>query len=106
MADPVSALSGLSALSLPLPSAAGDTLSAAQAQSAASSFSAALEQAGTHFVNTMQEGDRMALRGITGNAGPREVVDAVLTAEQTLQAAVAVRDKIVSAYLEISRMSI
>ena len=36
----------------------------------------------------------------------REVVDAVMSAEQTLQAAVAIRDKIVSAYLEISRMAI
>jgi flagellar hook-basal body complex protein FliE len=34
------------------------------------------------------------------------VVDAVMNAQQTLQAAVAIRDKIVSAYLEVSRMSI
>ncbi|MCB1425762.1 MAG: flagellar hook-basal body complex protein FliE [Zhengella sp.] len=103
MADPVSALS---ALSLPAPAAAASRPAAAEAERAAATFGAALEQAGTHFVNTMHEGDRMALRGITGNSGPREVVEAVMTAEQTLQAAVAVRDKIVSAYLEISRMSI
>ena len=29
-----------------------------------------------------------------------------MTAEQTLQSAIAIRDKVVSAYLEISRMSI
>jgi flagellar hook-basal body complex protein FliE len=36
----------------------------------------------------------------------RSVVDAVMSAEQSLQAAVAIRDKIVTAYLEISRMAI
>jgi flagellar hook-basal body complex protein FliE len=34
------------------------------------------------------------------------VVEAVLGAEQTLQAAIAVRDKITAAYLELSRMNI
>jgi flagellar hook-basal body complex protein FliE len=34
------------------------------------------------------------------------VVEAVMAAEQTLQTSVAIRDKVVSAYLEISRMSI
>jgi flagellar hook-basal body complex protein FliE len=41
-----------------------------------------------------------------GNADTRQVVDAVMQAEQALQASIAVRDKIVTAYLEISRMSI
>ena len=35
-----------------------------------------------------------------------EVADAVMSAEQSLQAAVAIRDKIISAYMEISRMAI
>jgi flagellar hook-basal body complex protein FliE len=34
------------------------------------------------------------------------VADAVMSAEQSLQAAVAIRDKLVQAYLEISRMQI
>jgi flagellar hook-basal body complex protein FliE len=34
------------------------------------------------------------------------VVEAVMTAEQTLQGAIAVRDKVVAAYLELSRMQI
>ncbi|PHP65740.1 flagellar hook-basal body complex protein FliE [Zhengella mangrovi] len=103
MADPVSAIS---ALALPVTGEIGKTLSSADAEKAAATFGAALKSAGENFAGTMAEGDRMALRGIIGNAGPREVVDAVMTAEQTLQAAVAIRDKIVSAYLEISRMSI
>jgi flagellar hook-basal body complex protein FliE len=34
------------------------------------------------------------------------VVEAVMSAEQTLQMAVAVRDKVVQAYQEVSRMAI
>ena len=41
-----------------------------------------------------------------GKESTRKVVDAVMTAEQALQTAVAIRDKVVSAYLEISRMAI
>ena len=44
--------------------------------------------------------------GVKGKADMREVVDAVMSAEQSLQAAVAIRDKIVAAYLEVSRMGI
>jgi flagellar hook-basal body complex protein FliE len=36
----------------------------------------------------------------------RQVAEAVMTAEQSLTAAVAIRDKIVAAYMEISRMQI
>jgi flagellar hook-basal body complex protein FliE len=36
----------------------------------------------------------------------QQVVEAVMAAEQALQSAIAVRDKVVSAYLEISRMQI
>jgi flagellar hook-basal body complex protein FliE len=36
----------------------------------------------------------------------RDVVDAIMTAEQSLQTATAIRDKMVTAYLEIARMQI
>jgi flagellar hook-basal body complex protein FliE len=36
----------------------------------------------------------------------RDVVDAIMTAEQSLQTATAIRDKLVTAYLEIARMQI
>ena len=35
-----------------------------------------------------------------------QVVDAVMNAEQSLQTAIAIRDKVVTAYLEIARMPI
>jgi len=36
----------------------------------------------------------------------RQVTDAVMEAERNLQAAVAIRDKIVTAYLDMTRMAI
>ena len=39
-------------------------------------------------------------------AASADVTDAVMNAQQNLQAAIAIRDKIVTAFLEISRMQI
>lgn len=52
------------------------------------------------------QAEQQSLQAMSGDFDTRKVVDAVMKAEQTLQAAIAVRDKIVTAYLEISRMSI
>jgi flagellar hook-basal body complex protein FliE len=43
---------------------------------------------------------------VQGRATTQQVVEAVMHAEHTLQSAVAIRDKVVAAYLEISRMQI
>lgn len=69
-------------------------------------FAAALESATRNAVGTLQSAESLSLRALQGDVETREVVDAVMSAEQTLQAAVAIRDKIVSSYLEISRMAI
>ena len=47
-----------------------------------------------------------SFEAIQGKAGTREVVDAVMNAEQSLQTAIAIRDKVVTAYLEVARMQI
>lgn len=71
-----------------------------------SSFSNALSQAATKAVGNLESAELQSIEALKGNADTRQVVDAVMSAQQTLQAAVAIRDKIVSAYLEVSRMSI
>ena len=73
---------------------------------AGSSFAAMLAQAANHTVGTLQQAEQLSVQALQGEADMRQVVDAVMNAEQALQAAVAIRDKIVSAYMEISRMSI
>ncbi|KQZ87012.1 flagellar hook-basal body protein FliE [Mesorhizobium sp. Root157] len=70
------------------------------------SFSEALSQAATKTVGNLENAEMLSVEALKGNADTRQVVDAVMSAQQTLQAAVAIRDKIVSAYLEVSRMSI
>lgn len=72
----------------------------------AASFAEALGQAASKTVGTLENAERMSLQALKGDADTRQVVDAVMSAEQALQAAVAIRDKIVSAYLDVSRMSI
>jgi len=70
------------------------------------SFSEALSQAATKTVDTLQNAEQVSIQALKGDADTREVADAVMSAQQALQAAVAIRDKIVSAYLDVSRMSI
>ncbi|MGR6432028.1 flagellar hook-basal body complex protein FliE [Rhizobium sp. PAMB 3182] len=69
-------------------------------------FLDALQDAATDMTENLKHAEKMSFDGINGKANTREVVDAMLQAEQSLQTAMAVRDKIVSAYLEITKMQI
>ena len=73
---------------------------------AETSFSAALSAVSQDAVSTLRHAEGLSLGALQGGMETREVVDAVMSAEQTLQAAIAIRDKIVTAYLEVSRMAI
>jgi flagellar hook-basal body complex protein FliE len=57
-------------------------------------------------VKTIQAGETAAISGLQGKASVQQVVDAVMSAEQTLQTAVAIRDKVIAAYQDITRMAI
>jgi flagellar hook-basal body complex protein FliE len=72
----------------------------------AADFTQLLSNAGLDAINNMKSAESLSVQALTGNASIREVASAVMAAEQTLQVSIAVRDKIVSAYLELSRMSI
>lgn len=72
----------------------------------ASDFGAIMSDMASGTVSSIKNADDMAVKGITGTATTREVVDAVMQAEQALQTSIAIRDKIVTAYLETSRMAI
>jgi flagellar hook-basal body complex protein FliE len=56
--------------------------------------------------NALRAGESAAMAAIEGKASTQQAVMATLHAEQSLQAALAIRDKIVSAFLEVSRMQI
>ena len=96
--SPASMLDGLA-------SVAGPALKPANV-AAETSFAAALSAVSQDAVSTLRNAEGMSLKALQGETQTREVVDAVMSAEQTLQAAIAIRDKIVTAYLEVSRMAI
>ena len=108
MVDPVSSLvspvgsagssegAGLSRLS-----AAGPAFAPA-----AASFGEVLAQVASGTIETIRQGEAASLAGIQGKASVQQVVEAVMSAEQALQSAIAIRDKVVAAYQEVSRMAI
>ena len=69
-------------------------------------FATALKDAGKDFVQTVEKAEATAIAGINGKATAYEVATSIMEAEQALQTAVAVRERITNAYLEISRMQI
>lgn len=73
---------------------------------AKASFSDMMAQVATTAVDTLKAGEAASIAGIQGKASVQQVVEAVMSAEQTLQTAIAIRDKVVAAYQEISRMAI
>jgi flagellar hook-basal body complex protein FliE len=70
------------------------------------SFEQALAQAIGSAVDTLQTGEAVAIQGIEGAAAPMKVVESVMTAQRSLQAVLAIRDKAVAAFQEITRMAI
>lgn len=72
----------------------------------AAGFAEALDNAVRQMSDRLHSAEDISVKALTGEASARETVDVVLAAERTLQVAVAVRDKAVSAWLEISRMAI
>lgn len=51
--------------------------------------------------------ESLSLQQMSGvNVNTRDVVDSVMAAERSLNTAIAIRDKVVQAYMEISRMQI
>ena len=80
--------------------------SAASLPQSGPSFDAVLGQTMARAVDRLEFAETMSVKALRGEAETREVADAVMGAEQSLQAAIAIRDKMVTAYLEISRMQI
>jgi flagellar hook-basal body complex protein FliE len=70
------------------------------------SFAQALREVVGEAIGTVRAGEAAAMQGLTGTKPAFQVVDAVMNAQRTLQTAIAIRDKAVAAYQEISRMAI
>jgi flagellar hook-basal body complex protein FliE len=86
----------------PSPLAGMQPAAASEMRSAPSS---ALQFAG-ELADVVRAGESAAISGIRGEMPLQQVVESVLQAERTLTTAISVRDKVVSAYLEMTRMQI
>lgn len=70
------------------------------------SFAQLLDQISHQAVETLKSAEGAAISGVQGKLSAQAVVDNVLSAERTLQTVIALRDKAVGAYLEVSKMAI
>ena len=80
--------------------------SAAAGSAAVTDFGSVLASLARDTMSTMKGGEVAAISGIQGKASTQKVVEAIMSAEQALQVAISVRDKVVQAYQEIGRMAI
>jgi len=70
------------------------------------SFGEVFAQASSDLVDRLKTGEATAISGLQGHASTQNVVESIMGAQQSLQTAIAIRDKIVSAYQSISQMAI
>ncbi|MBD8877011.1 MULTISPECIES: flagellar hook-basal body complex protein FliE [Roseibium] len=70
------------------------------------SFTDTLANVSQEAVDRIKAGEAASIAGVDGQASVQQVVEAVMAAESSLQTAIAIRDKVVTAYQEISRMTI
>ena len=94
----------------PIGTAAGAVSSAAtvakSADTSGADFGSVLSSLASDTRQSLRTGENAAISGLMGKMPLQQVVSAVMAAEQSLTVAIAVRDKVISAYTEISRMSI
>ncbi|MGH1418915.1 MAG: flagellar hook-basal body complex protein FliE [Hyphomicrobiaceae bacterium] len=88
------------------PNSLVDVPGIAPTQKATNDFSAVVADVFDSSIEALRSGEAAATAGIQGKASMQTVVQSVMEAEQTLQVGIAVRNKVVEAYLEISRMAI
>ncbi len=79
---------------------------AVAAPSGGGGFGAALQRAVEGAVEAGHAADAGGVRALTGQGGVSDMVLALSRAELALQTAVAVRDRVVSAYQDVMRMPI
>lgn len=79
---------------------------AAPAGATPDDFSGMITQMITQTAEALHRAESTSVAAIQGQASVQNVVETVMNAEQMLQAAIAVRDKVTAAYLELSRMQI
>lgn len=84
----------------------GITGAASPAPTGSASFGSALQGAMSNLMDLGHDADAKSVQAMTGGGNLTDVVMAVSKAEMALQASVAIRDKVISAYQDVMRMSV
>ena len=99
--------SALSSLAPSLGTAASSAATSAASSAAGGvDFGSVMSQVSSDAVKKMKAAEATAISGIEGQSSTQDVVQSVMSAQESLQTALAVRDKAVSAFQEITKMSI
>ena len=101
--------SALSSLAPSLGTAASSAASAASSAATASSgadFGSVMSQVSGDAVKKLKAAEATSISGIEGKASTQDVVQSVMSAQESLQTALAIRDKAVAAFQDITKMSI
>ncbi|MGO9007097.1 MAG: flagellar hook-basal body complex protein FliE [Beijerinckiaceae bacterium] len=69
-------------------------------------FGSVMAQVTQDTVGKLKSAEATAISGLQGQASVQQVVQTVMDAQSSLQTAIAVRDKLVSAYQELTRMAV
>lgn len=86
-------------------SSVGAAASGANA-TAGANFSQMMNDISGDAVGSLKTAETAAIQGIQGSESVHKVVESIMSAQRSLQSTLAIRDKAVSAYQEISRMAI
>lgn len=70
------------------------------------SFAGLVREGLAATVGALERSEGTVVAGLTGKASVQQVVEAVSTAELSLQKVTAVRDRVIAAYQEIARMPV
>ena len=73
---------------------------------AGADFSDVMAQAASDALKTLKSAEATSMTGLEGKASVQQVVESVMSAERTLQTTLAIRDKAVAAWQQISQMQI
>jgi flagellar hook-basal body complex protein FliE len=111
-AEGLTMIDGVSPLSMTAPSLAAPGVSpmagatGAAAPATGASFGEIMNQVAGDAVNTLKTAEATSIEGLEGSAPVHKVVESIMSAQRSLQTVLALRDKAVAAYQEISRMAI
>ncbi len=103
----IPALSLLGSILGPVATAASTAVTPAQTPAVTgASFGQVLTDVSARAADDLKAGEATAISGLQGKASVQQVVELVMGAEQSLNTALAIRDKAVSAYQSLSQMAI